>query len=197
MREFVELKTSIFDLDFTLNPYPYLADMYQRDEVIGFASEGMEFLFRFADCRAVMYAKYFQRGTDDPNCFSRKEDFAKRYIHRARRLENHFAIGVPNLRLKALVTRMINMIATQAEFASVDKILAKLSVPGRLDDYIDEITTNRITVHDHAGLISAKLRQTDRPPASWWLHLMTPLRDDRATGDRLEHVLPIVGISGC
>ena len=141
MREFVELETSIFDPDFTLNPYPYLADMYQRDSVIGFASEGMEFLFRFADCRAVMYAKHFLRGTDDPNCFSREEDFAKRYIHRARHLENHFAIGVPDLRLKALVTRMINMIATQAEFASVDKILARLSIPGRLDDYIDEITT--------------------------------------------------------
>jgi cytochrome P450 len=141
MRKFVELDTSIFDPDFTLNPYPYLEDMYQQDDVIGFTSEGMQFIFKFADCRAVMYAKNFQRGTDDPECFAREEDYARRYIHRARHLENHFAIGVPNLKLKALVTRMINAIATQAEFASVDSILARLSIPGRLDDYIDEITT--------------------------------------------------------
>jgi hypothetical protein len=71
MREFIELDTSIFDPDFTLNPYPYLEELYQRDEVIGFTSEGMRFLFKFADCRAVMYAKNFQRGTDDPDCFGR------------------------------------------------------------------------------------------------------------------------------
>lgn len=141
MREFIELDVSIFDSDFTLNPYPYLDELYRRDDVIGFTSEGMNFLFKFADCRAVMYAKSFQRGTDDPQCFAREEDYARRYIHRARHLQNHFAVGVPDLKLKALVTRMINAIAAQASFASVDSILAKLSVPGRLDGYIDDITT--------------------------------------------------------
>jgi cytochrome P450 len=50
-------------------------------------------------------------------------------------------VGIPDLKFKALVTRMINAIAMQASFASVDNILAKLAVPGRLDDYIDDITT--------------------------------------------------------
>lgn len=81
MREFVELDVSIFDPEFTLNPYPYLDELYRRDEVIGFTSEGMRFLFKFDDCRAVMHAKNFQRGTDDPRCFSREQDYTRRYIH--------------------------------------------------------------------------------------------------------------------
>ena len=141
MRQFVELDVSIFDPDFTLNPYPYLEELYQRADVIGFSSEGMNFLFKFDDCRSVMYSKFFYRGGGDPQHMDREEEFAKRYVYRARHLRNHFAMGAPNLKLKALVTRMINTVAEQASFESVESILAKLKVPGRLDNYVDDIST--------------------------------------------------------
>jgi len=43
MREFADLDTPIFDPDFTQYPYPYLADIYQRDEASGFSFQGMQF----------------------------------------------------------------------------------------------------------------------------------------------------------
>lgn len=141
MRKFVPLDASIFDPGFTLAPYPHLEELYQREDVIGFTSEGMNFLFKFDDCRSVMYSKKFHRGGGDPDYIAREEEFSKRYVHRARHLANHFAMGEPNLKLKALVTRMINKVAEQASFESVDNILAKLSTPGRLENYVQEITT--------------------------------------------------------
>ena len=141
MREFVDLGVSIYDPDFTLNPYPYLHDLYQHEGVVGFSSEGMKFLFKFDDCRTALYARQFQRGQENRAAFKREADYASRYTHRARHLANHFAIGKPDLKLKALAVRMINTIASTASFASVDNILAKLSRPGRLDAYIEEITT--------------------------------------------------------
>lgn len=141
MREFVDLGVSIYDPDFTLNPYPYLHDLYQHEGVVGFSSDGMQFLFKFEDCRTALYARQFQRGQDDPAAFKREADYARRYSHRARHLANHFAVGKPDLKLKALAVRMINTIASTASFATVDNILAKLSRPGQLDDYIEEITT--------------------------------------------------------
>ena len=141
MREFVDLGVSIYDPDFTLNPYAYLHDLYQHEGVVGFSSEGMQFLFKFDDCRTALYARQFQRGQENPAAFKREADYASRYTHRARHLANHFAVGKPDLKLKALVVRMVNTIASTASFASVDNILAKLSRPGRLDDYIEEITT--------------------------------------------------------
>ena len=88
-----------------------------------------------------MFARSFQRGRGDAKYSAMEEEFGERYPYRARHLANHFAMGAPELPLKALVTRIINTIATEASFASVDTILAKLSKPGRLDDYINDITT--------------------------------------------------------
>ena len=57
MSEFIELPVSFFDAEFTLNPYSFLQDLYQRDDILGFSSEGMNFLFRHDDCRAVLNLK--------------------------------------------------------------------------------------------------------------------------------------------
>ena len=78
-----------------------------------------------------MYSKKFHRGGGDPDYIAREEEFSKRYVHKARHLANHFAMGQPNLKLKALVKRMINKVAEHASFESVDAILAKLGAPGQ------------------------------------------------------------------
>jgi hypothetical protein len=51
MSAFVPLETSIFYEEFTQDPYPWLEDLDHRPEVVGFSSEGMNFCFRFQDCR--------------------------------------------------------------------------------------------------------------------------------------------------
>ena len=59
MEDFVELGVSVFDEKFTLDPYPYLQALYGNTDVLGFSSEGMNFLFRFEQCRSVIYNKSF------------------------------------------------------------------------------------------------------------------------------------------
>jgi cytochrome P450 len=54
MERFVELPVSVFDPDFTLNPYGFLEDLYPRKDILGFQSEGKNFLFRYNDCNAVL-----------------------------------------------------------------------------------------------------------------------------------------------
>ena len=56
MSHFVPLDVSIFDADFTLEPYPFLKDLYEQEEVLGFTSEGMNFCFRFEDCHDLIAA---------------------------------------------------------------------------------------------------------------------------------------------
>ena len=54
MAAFVDIGVSVFDPSFTLHPYPYLKDLYDREDVLGFRSQGMDFLFRFEQSRAVI-----------------------------------------------------------------------------------------------------------------------------------------------
>ena len=61
MSEFIDLPVSYFNAEFTLNPYPFLEELYQRDDILGFDSEGMNFLFRHEDCRAVLKSPLCRR----------------------------------------------------------------------------------------------------------------------------------------
>ena len=61
MDKFIDLPVSYFDPEFTLDPYPFLEDLYARDDVLGFRSEGMEFLFRHEDCRAELKSPLCRR----------------------------------------------------------------------------------------------------------------------------------------
>jgi hypothetical protein len=81
MSEFVDLGVSVFDADFTLNPYAYLQDLYDRKDVLGFHSDGMNFLFRFDQGRAVIFNKHCVRAMGNNEQLARLEaDYAQRYI---------------------------------------------------------------------------------------------------------------------
>ena len=54
MEKFIDLGVSFFDEGFTLDPYPYLEDLYPREDVLGFSADGMNFVFRFDQSRQVM-----------------------------------------------------------------------------------------------------------------------------------------------
>lgn len=47
MEKFVDLGVSFFVQDFTLKPFPYLEELYRREDVLGFRADGMNFVFRF------------------------------------------------------------------------------------------------------------------------------------------------------
>ena len=57
MSKFIDLGVSVFDPEFTLNPYDVLEDLYDRKGVLGFQADGMNFLFRFDQSRAVMFSR--------------------------------------------------------------------------------------------------------------------------------------------
>ena len=39
MERFVDLGISFFDEDFTLDPFPYLEDLYGREDILGFHAD--------------------------------------------------------------------------------------------------------------------------------------------------------------
>ena len=57
MDKFVDLGVSFFDEDFTLDPFPYLKDLYDREEILGFRADGMNFIFRFEQAQQVIRSR--------------------------------------------------------------------------------------------------------------------------------------------
>lgn len=141
MSEFVDLGVSVFDADFTLNPYAYLQDLYDRKDVLGFHSDGMNFLFRFDQGRAVIFNKHCVRAMGNNEQLARLEaDYAQRYPNRAWHFHHSYTHGEPDLKFKAAIGRFVADVASQASFAEVEPVFARLSAGGRLDNYIDEIS---------------------------------------------------------
>jgi len=141
MDKFIDLGVSVFDPDFTLNPYPYLKDLYQRDDILGFRSESLNFLFRFDDCRQVIMSKTCARAIATAKQQELEIAYTERYPHRAR----HYQLSYmnlpegPDLKFKALVMRFIADVAEQASFTAVEPVFQKLAGGQPLDNYIDDI----------------------------------------------------------
>jgi hypothetical protein len=118
MSEFVDLGVSVFDADFTLNPYAYLQDLYDRKDVLGFHSDGMNFLFRFDQGRAVIFNKHCVRAMGNNEQLARLEaDYAQRYPNRAWHFHHSYTHGEPDLKFKAAIGRFVADVASQASFA--------------------------------------------------------------------------------
>ena len=142
MGKFVDLGVSVFDAEFTLNPYDYLKEIYDRKEVLGFHSDGMNFMFRFEQSRAVIFSKNCTRAMGNNEELQQLEEgYAKRYPNRAWHFRNSYTHGEPDLKFKAAIGRFVAQVADQASFFGAEPIFAKLSQGGTLDNYIDEIST--------------------------------------------------------
>ena len=57
MSEFIELPVSFFDEEFTVYRFSFVVVLYQRVVILCFSSEGLNFVFRHDDCRAVLNLK--------------------------------------------------------------------------------------------------------------------------------------------
>ena len=140
MPRFVELDTSVFDPAFTLNPYPHINDLYEHDDVIGFSSDGINFLFKFEHCREVMFSKNFARPTGDESLNALEMEYAKKYPTRAQYFMLDYSHGEPDLKLKSLIVRLIAAVTEKASLEVMRPLAQKLTQSGRIDDYIDEVT---------------------------------------------------------
>lgn len=142
MEKFADLGVSFFDPDFSLSPHKYLADLYPRRDILGFRSEGMNFVFRFDEARTVMFSRQCAREPlANPDLAEREARFAQSYPNRAKNFELAYTHGTPDLTVKKLLKNYITSIAEAANFSGTEAIYQRLSGGGRLDNYIDDICT--------------------------------------------------------
>jgi len=142
MQKFVDLGVSVFDADFTLNPYDYLRDIYNRKDILGFRSDNMNFLFRFDQGRAVIFNKDCPRAMGNNDELRQLEaSYAARFPTRAWHFQNSYTHGAPDLKFKAAIGRFIAQVAEQASFTGAEDIFARLSQGGTLDNYVDKVAT--------------------------------------------------------
>ncbi len=142
MEKFVELDVSFFDPDFTLSPHKYLADLYPRWDILGFKSEGMNFVFRFDEARTVMFSRNCAREpVASPELAEREARLAAQYPNRAKNFQLAYTYGMPDLDLKKLLRNHIGAVAESANFSGTEAVYQRLSSGGSLDNYIDDICT--------------------------------------------------------
>lgn len=142
MSAFIDLSVSIFDPNFTLNPYPFLEELYPQEEVLGFSSEGMDFLFRHEDCKAVLKSPHCRREPlANPAYQLLEERYAKQYPNRSWEMRNNFSVGEVDVKLKSQLIRFLGNIQEAATFDAVDPIFQQLSAGKDLDNYVEQIAT--------------------------------------------------------
>ena len=158
MERFVELGVSFFDEDFTLDPFPYLEDLYPRDDILGFTSDGMNFLFRFEEARQVIYSPHCRRELiADAAIEEREQVYAERYPNRARHLQlaypNRAQVGRPDFTTTRLLMDFLDATARVGDFSGAQPIFERLAEGGRIDDYVESVQTLPLRVMlDTCGL---------------------------------------------
>ncbi len=142
MARFIDLGVSVFDDAFTLDPFPYLEDLYGAREVLGFCSEGMNFLFRFEQCRHVIRSDRYRRpGPESAGLSLLEERYASLYPDRAWFLQRSYTQGTPNLAFKAALGRFIGTLADSPALVGLDAVLPDVTASQGGGDYIDAIAT--------------------------------------------------------
>jgi cytochrome P450 len=143
--KFVELGVSFFDEDFTLDPFPYLKDLYDRSDVLGFQADGMSFLFRFDLAREVIRSRSCRREPlASAEIEARERIYAERYPNRAKyfRLSStRSEEGRPDFVTKKLMMDFLDEIAELADFSGAQPIFERLAAAGRIDDYVESVQT--------------------------------------------------------
>ncbi len=135
MSQFVPLETSIFDRDFTLDPYPFLQPLYEQEDILGFSSEGMNFLFRFEDCHDLIAAH--KNVAREPVSVDEEEAklFAEKYPGRAW----SYKYSLTNIKAKVLLNRFLVQVIDRMSMDEIVRSLSMFKEAGRHDQYMDEI----------------------------------------------------------
>lgn len=136
MNAFVPLETSIFAPDFTLDPYPWLEDLYYRDDVLGFSSEGMNFCFRYQDCRDLISAhKNVSREPPDTSD-SDMAAFAEKYPARAW----GFQYLLTDMKAKAILARFIQEMLNRISLEQFKSVFQSFEKPGVHSEYLRDLS---------------------------------------------------------
>jgi hypothetical protein len=145
MDKYTDLGVSVFDEDFVLDPFPYLKDLYAREDVLGFRADGMQFVFRFDQAKQIVRSRRCRREpVANPEIEARERVWAERYPNRARHFGLAYASareGLPDFTIKKLMMEHLDWTAEHADFSGARPIYARLGGGGRLDDYVASVQT--------------------------------------------------------
>jgi len=158
---FVDLGVSFFDGDFTLDPFPYLEDLYGREDVLGFTADGMNFIFRFDQAQQIVRSRSCGRELPESTAFAEREKvYATRYPHRARMFANTYTTAPdgPDFTTKKLMMEFLDEIARAADFSGAQPLYEQLAIKGQEDEYVASVATLPL----RAMLTSCGLTFTER-----------------------------------
>ena len=137
MARFAPLGVSFFDREFTLDPFPFIEPLYEREDLLGFESEGMKFCFRFTDCHSLIGAhKHVAREPVATEETARAQAaFAARFPTRAW----HFQYSLVDVKCKALLNHVLLDLLERIQAEDVGPVFQILARPGRHEDYLQEV----------------------------------------------------------
>jgi hypothetical protein len=137
MTRFVPLGVSVFDTDFTLDPYPYLKDLYSQQDILGFHADGMNFCFRFEDCHELIsaHSHVAREPVATEETARQQQVFAQQYPTRAW----HFHYSLTDVKVKGLLNRYLLNLLDRVTLGDAEPVFSVLSTPGLHDDYLAEV----------------------------------------------------------
>lgn len=141
---FVDLGVSFFDEDFTLDPFPYIEDLYGREDVLGFRADGMNFVFRFADALQVIRDPCCVREPlDIAQVAAREQEYAAVYPQRARMNANVYTMAPDghDFVTKKLMMDYLDRVAREADFSGARPLYERLGIKGQEDEYVESMQT--------------------------------------------------------
>ena len=139
MDKFVPLGVSFFDVNFTLDPYAYIKDLYHQDDVLGFSANGMNVCFRFEDCHQLISAhgNVAREPVATEDTAKQREAFAVQFPTRAW----HFRYSLTDVKSKALLNRYLLLVLDRIVLDDAVEAFKVLAQPGRHDNYLEAVRT--------------------------------------------------------
>ncbi len=137
MTQFVPLDVSIFDRSFTLDPFQYLKPLYAEKDVLGFSSEGMNFCFRFEDCKDLIgaHTHVAREPATTEETEAEFREFARRYPNRAW----HFQYSLTDIKTKVILNRYLADLLDKIVLEDAAPVFGVLGEPGQHNDYLDVV----------------------------------------------------------
>lgn len=139
MNAFKDLGNIYFDRSFTLDPFPFLEEIYADRNLKGFHSCGMNFLIKHKDANVLLleHDKASREPVMSDDLIAREMRLAEKYPQRAFLFQH----GIVDVRAKAMLMKFITQLIDRIDLQSISPVFSRLSVAGLHENYLEEIKT--------------------------------------------------------
>lgn len=139
MNAFKDLGDIYFDRAFTLDPFPFLEEIYADSSLKGFHSCGMNFLIKHKDANILLleHEKSGREPVMSDDLIAREMRLAEKYPQRAFLFQH----GIVDVRAKAMLMKFIGLLIDRIDLRSIAPVFSRLAIPGLHKNYLEEIKT--------------------------------------------------------